>query len=104
MICQDLPVHQMIWKSGYALYLGGCRCRCGRRCHAGDSTDITLVFEDAQVIPPFTREETYLGHIWDILAIYLGHICDISWAYLGQILDIFWAYLGHIMGLSWAYI
>ena len=27
-------------------------------CHAGDSSDVTLAFEDAQVMPPFSREET----------------------------------------------
>ena len=26
--------------------------------HTGDSSDVTLAFEDAQVIPPFSREET----------------------------------------------
>ena len=28
------------------------------RRHAGDSSDVTLAFEDAQAIPPFSREET----------------------------------------------
>ena len=27
-------------------------------CNAGNSSDFTLVFEDAQVVPPFSREET----------------------------------------------
>ena len=27
-------------------------------CHAGDSSDVTLAFEDAQGIPPFSKEET----------------------------------------------
>ena len=27
-------------------------------CHAGDSSDVTLAFEDAKGIPPFSREET----------------------------------------------
>ena len=31
-----------------------------RRCHAGDSSDVILAFEDAQVIPPFSKEETDL--------------------------------------------
>ena len=31
----------------------GCRC-----CHAGNSSEVTLAFEDDQVIPPFSREET----------------------------------------------
>ena len=26
--------------------------------HTGDSSDVTLAFEDAQFIPPFSREET----------------------------------------------
>ena len=31
---------------------------CSVRCHAGDSSDVTLAFEDSQVIPPFSKEET----------------------------------------------
>ena len=27
--------------------------------HAGDSSDVTLAFEDAHVIPPFSKEESY---------------------------------------------
>ena len=27
-------------------------------CHAGNSSDVTLAFEDDQVIAPFSREET----------------------------------------------
>ena len=27
-------------------------------CYAADSSDVTLAFEDAQVIQPFSREET----------------------------------------------
>ena len=27
-------------------------------CHAGDSSDVTLAFKDAQVIPPFSKEQT----------------------------------------------
>ena len=96
LICQDLrPVHQIMGKSGWALYLGGYGCH---RCHAGDSTDDTLAFEDAQVIPPLSREDTYLGHIWDIF----GRICDISGTFLGNIWDIPGTYLGPILGIFWA--
>ena len=34
----------------------GCCCCCRRQ--AGDSSGVTLAFEDVQVIPPFSREET----------------------------------------------
>ena len=27
---------------------------------------VTLAFEDTQVIPPFSREETFLGHVLNI--------------------------------------
>ena len=40
-------------------------------------THVTLAFDDAKVIRPFYREETYLGHIWDISVTYLGCIWDI---------------------------
>ena len=29
-------------------------------------TNVTLAFEDTQVIPPFSREETFLGHVLNI--------------------------------------
>ena len=45
----------MIGKSG-RLYIWGVNRSVGR--HAGDISDVTLAFEDAQVIPPFSREET----------------------------------------------
>jgi hypothetical protein len=44
-------------------------------------TNVTLAFENAQVIPPFSREDTFLGHNLN----YLGHIRDISGIYLGYI-------------------
>ena len=40
-------------------------------------TNVTLAFEDAQLIPPLSRKEINLGHIWDIFWTYLGHIKDI---------------------------
>ena len=44
---------------GKALYLRGWLfIRSFVRRHAGDSSDVTLAFEDAQVIQPFSREET----------------------------------------------
>ena len=45
-----------IGKSG-RLYIQVVGCSVGR-CHAGDSSDVTLAFEDAQGIPTFSREET----------------------------------------------
>ena len=60
-ICQISPVQPLIenklvkiWK---ALYLG-CWVFVRRCCHAGDSYDVTLAFEDAQVIQFFSMEET----------------------------------------------
>ena len=43
------------WKIWKALYSRGCLV--GRH-HFGDHPDVTLAFEDAQVIQPFSREET----------------------------------------------
>ena len=63
-------------------------------------TKVTLAFEDAQVIPPFSREETYHGHISDISGTYLRHIKDISVKYLKKILDISLTYLCLIWGIS----
>ena len=35
-------------------------------CHAGNSSDVTLAFEDAQITPPFSREETEnTGYTYD---------------------------------------
>ena len=49
---------------GKALYLRGWLfIRSFVRRHAGDSSDVTLAFEDAQVIQPFSREETDNNHI-----------------------------------------
>ena len=54
----DLPVHQMIEKSGEAIYLLGWLVVC----NAGYSSDVTLAFVDDQVIPSlfiiFSFEET----------------------------------------------
>ena len=48
-------------------------------------TYVTLAFDVAQVIPPLYREETYLGHIWDISETDLVHIWYIFGIYLGHI-------------------
>ena len=56
LICQDLPVYQMIEqiRRGFIFrQLVVVRC-----CNAGNSSDVTLAFEDAQLILPFSREET----------------------------------------------
>ena len=36
-------------------------------------TNVTLAFENAQVIPPFSREETFLVHNLNISGAYQGH-------------------------------
>ena len=51
----NLPVQPLIGKSG-RLYI--CMVVPSVVCHTGDISDFTLAFEDAQVIPPFFREET----------------------------------------------
>ena len=68
-----------------SLYIWVVVCHSLFVFHAGDSTDVTLAFEGAQVTPPFSREEIYLRHIWVIYKTYLGQ----SW-------DIFAKYLGHV--------
>ena len=101
--CQTpyLPGSPSPWKdwkkSGEALYLGswlfGWLVDWSQRWA---DTNGTLAFEDAHVILPFSREETYLGHIWVISGTYLGHILETS----GTFWDISEIYLG----ISWAYI
>ena len=50
--------HCIDWKSWKALYLRRCLLVQTVGCHAGNSSDVTLVFEDAQVIQLFSRKET----------------------------------------------
>ena len=45
-------------------------------------TNVTLPFENAQVIPPFSREETFLGHNLNISGAYQGHFWDILGIYI----------------------
>ena len=45
-------------------------------------TNVTLAFENAQVIPPFSREETFLGHSLNISGAYQGHFWDILGIYI----------------------
>ena len=59
-ICQtpDLPIlpsPAIDWKIWKALYSRWCLSVV---CHPGNSSDVTLAFEDDQVIWPFSREET----------------------------------------------
>ena len=49
-----LPSPAIDWKIWKALYLCGWLVVC----HICNSSDVTLAFVDAQVIPPFSREET----------------------------------------------
>ena len=53
-------------------------------CQPQNSNDDTLAFKDAQVTPTFSREDTFLGHIRDIVGTYLGHIWDNRIDPLGQ--------------------
>ena len=67
-------------------------------------TNVTMAFEDAQVILHLSRKKKYLLHIWDISKSYLGDICDINVTYLEHIWKISekisMTYLTHIMGIS----
>ena len=45
-------------------------------------TNVTLAFENALVIPPFSREKTVLGHILNISVAYQGHFWDILGLYI----------------------
>ena len=75
---------------------------------------MTLPFEDAQFIPHFSRKETCLGYIWDLIyfwdiaVTYLRNILGISWAYLEKFLKNYLrmhlAYSGHIIGAYLAHI
>ena len=38
--------------------LKGCIFAWLVRCHAGDSSDVTLAFKNAKVVPPFSKKET----------------------------------------------
>ena len=50
-----IPSPSIDWKIWNALYLHGSGLFV---CNAGNSSDVTLAFEDAHIIPPFSREET----------------------------------------------
>ena len=41
-------------------------------------TNVTLVSGTVEVIPSFSRVETYFGHTRDISETYVGHIWDIQ--------------------------
>ena len=74
----------MIKENWIAIYIRtGCCLLFGYQ--AIDNTNVTLVFEDAQFLPSFSREEKYLGQINDISGIYLGHIWDISGTYIWEL-------------------
>ena len=56
-------------------------------------TNVAQAYKDAQVIPTFSGEETYQGHILDIYGTYLrcienifGHTWNLSERYLNHIL------------------
>ena len=56
---------------------------------------VTLAFSDLQIIPPFSKEETYLEYILEFFLTYLRYIRNISRTYLGHILDMSWTCLEH---------
>ena len=83
-ISQFLPVQQMIEEiwigSIFGWLFGQLFSLVFGRFQRWADTNVTLAFANTQVIPPLSREETYLGqilaivrHIWDIL----GNIWDI---------------------------
>ena len=53
------PVQPLFRKSGrHFIRVVGCLVVLLTGCNAGDSSDVTQAFEDAQVIQPFSREVT----------------------------------------------
>ena len=66
-ICWFSLVQPSIGKSGM-LYIWGVRPSVGR--HSGDSSDLTVAFEDAQEIPPFSRRRLMIQIIQMIQRIF----------------------------------
>ena len=52
-----LPSPGIDWKIWKALYSHGCLVICLFVCHGRDSSDVTLAFEDAQVILTLMDDE-----------------------------------------------
>ena len=70
--------------------MGGCSVVWLFGCLAQRWTDtnVAQAYKDAQVIPTFSGEETYQGHILDIYGTYLQCIENIFWTYLELIREI----------------